>query len=194
MSYDDGYQQGYYEGKSARRTAETTRSFISMIFAFFFLFLQFLYYCVIFSGGLILAHLLLKSLGVADKTGTWEYLLYLFGIGYVMVCLIFFIKGIMIQYRIAQNKIWIPLFVLCLSVVCLIPIVLFRVLIYDWFFRSYDLKSATTLLWPTIASWLLAIGLGGFVYSKYKLTEDYVINLAAWSYILGIKAGKKLNS
>ena len=193
MSYDDGYQQGYYDGQSAKHTAENMSAFINMLFAILLLFLQFLYYCIIFSGSLILSHLLLKSLEVTDKTGTWEYLLYLFGVGYLMVCLVFFIKGIMIQYRIAQNKIWIPLFILCLSVVCLIPIVLFRLLIYDWFFRSYDLKSAAPILWPTIVSWLLATILGAIVYRKYRLTEDYVINLAAWSYILGIKAGRRLN-
>lgn len=193
MSYDDGYQQGYYEGKSARRTAENTSVIIKMLFAFLLVFIQFLYYCVIFSGGLILSHLLLKSLGVPDKTGTWEYLLYLLGIGYIIVCLIFFIKGIMIQYRIAKNKIWIPLFVLCLSVVSLLPVVLFRLLIYDWFFRSYDVKSTVPLLWPAIASWILAIILGIIVYRKYRLTEDYVIKIAAWSYMWGIKAGRKLN-
>jgi hypothetical protein len=193
MSYDDGYQQGYYEGKSAARTVETTNVFLKMIFSFLFLFLQFLYYCIIFSGSLILSHLLLKSLGIGDKAGTWEYLFYLFSIGYLMVCIIFFVKGIMIQYRNAKNIIWIPLFILCLSVVCLIPIVLFRLLIYDWFLRSYDLKSATPLLWPTILSWLLAVILGAVVYSKYRLTEDSFIKLAAWSYLLGIKAGRKLN-
>jgi hypothetical protein len=192
MSYDEGYQQGYYEGKSAARTTQNTSAFIKIIFSIFLLFLQFLYLCIIFSGGLILSHLLLKNLGVADKTGTWEYLLYLLVIGYLMVCLVFFIKGIMIQYRNAQNKIWIPLFILCLSVVCLIPIVLFRLLIYDWFLRSYDLKSAAPLLWPTILSWLLALVLGTIVYRKYRLTEDYVLKIAAWSYLLGIKAGRKL--
>jgi hypothetical protein len=171
---------------------ENVNGIMEILGIFFFYFLQFLYYCIIFSGGLILSHLLLKSLGIPNKTGDWEYLLYLLGVGYLMVCLIFFTKGIMIQYRKAQKKVWIPLFILCLSVVCVLPIILFRLLIYDWFLRSYDLKSAVPLLWPTILSWLLAIALGAIIYKKYRLTEDYAMSPAAWSYLLGIKAGRKL--
>ncbi|GAA3934197.1 hypothetical protein GO495_29725 [Chitinophaga oryziterrae] len=195
--YNSGYDDGYYAGKNASRSekqiADATKATFSLAGYITIILLGILTTCVIFSGSLMVAHLFLKAIGMYRNSGTWEYILWLLGLGYLVTCLLFYIKGIMIIGKVNGNWWWIPLFLLCLFVICIMPTLVFQSMLEYWLGPSKRTGEGGIKFY-IVFSWVIAILIGFFIYQRYKLTQDYGWFIAKWAYQLGIKTAKSISN
>lgn len=107
-----------------------------------------------------------------------------FLIAYILYCFVFFLKGLMIAFKVNKKWLWVPLFVVCVLFTCLLP---------TWL--SFDIIKG--LLRPEKGhvvknrdywSALFAVIVGGLIYNKYKFHTDICPRMAFWAYSIGFNS------
>lgn len=118
----------------------------------------------------------------ADKFKVWGFTL-LFT--YLILCIIFFLKGIVIGLRTKGNKLWILPWGICVLLCCITPAYMIKHLVLSMF-PLYERKN----------TWSLTVGWGAFIistlyiYSLYQFKTPNSPRIFHWIFKLGFKAGR----
>lgn len=176
-SESDYFARKEDEEQSSEGTADLFGGLISLVFYFAKI-------AAIFGLFLFTAYRLSDKLlgSEADKLKIWG-LTFLFI--YLLFCVIFFLKGIIIVLRAKQNKLWILPWSICVLLCCVLP--------------AYMIKSFVTAMFPLTereSFWSVLLSWGAFVFSVLYIYDIYQFKtpnaprIFKWIFILGFKAGR----
>ncbi|PZR22455.1 MAG: hypothetical protein DI535_26170 [Citrobacter freundii] len=120
---NDPYEMGRAEEeqKEQQRHEEEIRKGNDPAINFFKLTGRLFYFAFIFSSSLVAAYYILKPLAFYQSLSGWEKALAFIATAYLIVCIVYFLKGILISLRFAGNKLWILVWIICFAFVCLLP-------------------------------------------------------------------------
>lgn len=174
--YDQGYQDGKNKAKSDKATKEAIDGFMGFSGSILGTIIGILFAAILYSGALILAYMLCKALGIADVKSTGTKILILLSAAYLVLCSLYFLKGLLVSLKARNNQLWIILWIVCFLIICVLP--------------AYTLQIIMSgLVKNLIVTWAIAVIAGLIIYFYYKLTVDSSPLLTKWSYQLGKKAG-----
>ncbi len=148
-----------------------------------FLFQAFLLSPILITGMFMAVVVLQYGLGMKESPSL--FLLFTAGFSYLIYCLVFFLKGLMLALKSNGRTFWVLLYVLCIGITCILP-----------FFFVYQLFSSFSVKNPQSEQELMIWGLavGGVVaylaYQKYKFLTDIAPRSVFWAYNAGFKVGR----
>lgn len=119
---------------------------------------------IVYSPLIFLSWLITKQLlsANADKL-IWIGLMLIFSIAFYLI--IYFLKGMLIALKNNRNLFWIPLFICCVILTCVLPVwIVFEPL--ENFFNRYTETNQQLL------TWICALAFGFYVYSKYHFLTN----------------------
>jgi magnesium-transporting ATPase (P-type) len=142
----------------------------------------------IYSSSIVAAYFLIRNTHFFLQLQAWEKLLAVLLLAYLISSLVFFFKGIMIVLRAARNWGWVLIWLLCFTVVCLLPAVVVYFLLEDILGPSIPAKRegiSHYKFWSAIGALLASF----VIYSRYGLNKDNVLTISYWAYALGKRTG-----
>lgn len=175
--YSQEVEEEKRQQEAARNFSKGIRSFLSMIAAL--LFVTFIY-----SSSLFASYFILKGTSLFTSLQGWEKFIAVLILAYLISSFVFFLKGIMIIFKNAHRWLWIVIWIICFTFVCLLPAV-----------ATYFILE--NMLGPSIPSkrngishyqfWSLAgaVIAGGVIYNKYGLSTDSALKINNWAYLWG---------
>jgi magnesium-transporting ATPase (P-type) len=114
-------------------------------------------------------------------------ILFTAGFSYLIYCLIFFLKGIMLALRSNGRPFWILLYVLCIGITCSLPFI-FVYQLFSSFSEKNPQSEQELMIW--------GFAMGGVVsylaYQKYKFLTDVAPKSVFWAYNAGFKIGRSM--
>ena len=119
---------------------------------------------IVYSPLIFLSWLITKQLLTANTDKLiWIGLMLIFSV--VFYFIIYFLKGMLIALRNNRNLFWIPLFICCVILTCVLPVwIVFDPL--ETFFNRYTETNQQLL------TWICALAFGFYVYSKYHFLTN----------------------
>lgn len=145
----------------------------------------------IYSSSIVAAYFLIRNTAFYISLQTWEKLLSVLFLAYLLSSLVFFFKGIMIVLRAARNWGWILIWLICFTFVCLLPAVVVYFLLENMLGPSIPAKRegiSHYKFWSVIG----ALMAGFVIYSRYGLNKDNVLRISYWAYALGKRSGRSI--
>lgn len=181
--YPDAYP-GETDEEYIARTRKESKSATGLMFSLASLFLFFLKMAAIFGVFIYAGYLLSqKMLGEeTDKFKIWGITL-LFT--YLIFCVIFFLKGIVIGLRDKNRKLWVLPWVICVFLCCIIPAFLIKSA-FGIMFNPVQQQQA----WYTVISWIVFILSLLYIYGIYQFKTPNSPCIFNWIFRLGIKVGR----
>jgi len=189
----DRYTEGYYDGQlsgtsyetSHKQSTENFKKLLKLIGIF-------LFGCLLYSSSLVSAYYIVKEWNYFQHATRWEKLACIAVAAYIITCVLFLIKGVMIALKTKGKSVWYLLWVVCFTYVCLLP------MIAIYFFLEMSLAPTPAghggiqhyQLWSAAGA-LLA---GGIIYSRYDLGRDNSLPITAWAYQSGLRLGLSIVS
>lgn len=114
-----------------------------------------------------------------DKVKIWGFAL-LFT--YLIFCIIYFLKGIIIGLRTRNLKLWILPWVICVLLCCIFPAYIIKSLVTGMFHVTKRQDIFCILIsWGAFLLSLL------YIYSIYQFKTPTAPRILYWSYVLGLK-------
>lgn len=166
-----------YEEYIARKKREQAGTDLMMtIFGLAFRILRIL---VIYGVFIYVSYVLTKEL-FSEETDKWKLAAFTVLFTYLILCIVFFIKGIAMGLRWKGKGIWVLPWIICIMVTCAFPALFTKFLVEDMF---HPKERGTT--WSRVISWGAAILLGLYVYNAYKFHIPAAPKFLFWSYALG---------
>ena len=114
---------------------------------------------IVYSPLIFLSWLITKQLLTANTDKLiWIGLMVIFSVAFYFT--IYFLKGMLIALKNNGNLFWIPLFICCVILTCVLPVwIVFEPI--ERFFTAYTETNQQLL------TWICALAFGFYVYSKY---------------------------
>ena len=137
-------------------------------------------YLPLLFGGYLLTSLILK---MTDTALLWIGLILLFSCAFYLI--IYFIKGMMIAFKMGRNWLWIPLLILCLLITCAYPVWVVFEPIYN---QVQDISKESA----DIVTWILSIAFGIYIYTRYHFLTDISPRWVYPFYKMGVETGLKI--
>lgn len=180
-AYPGESEEEYIARKEDEQKSESGSNIIYGVASLFFSFVKIVAVLGLF---LFTAYFLSQKLfgSEADKLKIWGFTL-LFT--YLIFCIIFFLKGIIIALRAKRNKLWILPWGICVLLCCIIP--------------AYMIKHFVTAMFPlaereSLLSMLLSWGAFAlsalYTYGIYQFKIPTSPRIFHWVFKLGFKAGR----
>lgn len=104
-------------------------------------------------------------------------------LAYLIYCLVFFLKGILICLKIYKNYLWVFVLILCILLTCLPPTTMAYTLIFNWLSSSQGKEITFQQGW----SIGMALLIGWYIYSRYQFHANDSPKISFWAYSLGFK-------
>ena len=119
---------------------------------------------IVYSPLIFLSWLITKQLLAANTDKLiWIGLMVIFSFAFYFI--IYFLKGMLIALRNNRNLFWIPLFICCVTLTCVLPVwIVFEPI--EAFFNRYTETNQQLL------TWICALAFGFYVYSKYHFLSN----------------------
>ncbi len=119
------------------------------------------------------------------EIGSWKIAGLTLVFTYLMLCIIYLLKGIMLGLRANKKGWWKVLWVLCVIITCVFPAVLAKTLVLSLFsFHNKQLVSVQLL------AWAVGIFAGFYVYNIYQFLTPVVPRIFYWSFVSGVRLTK----
>jgi hypothetical protein len=150
-----------------------------------------LFVAFLYSSSLIAAYFLLRNTDLYTGLQTWEKVIAVLFLAYLISSLVFFLKGIMIVLRAARNWWWVLIWVVCFVFVCLLPAIAVYFILENMLGPSIPAKRSGIShyqFWSGVG----AIIAGGIIYVRYGLSKDSVLKISAWAYKIGKHTGRSI--
>lgn len=176
----DAYPGESEEEYNARKLEESQAA-DGLMSALVRLFVFFLGIAIVFGMFLYSGYFLsLKLLGEeTDKSKIWGLAIFC---TYLIFCIIYFLKGIVIGLRAKKNKLWILPWLICVLPCCFIPAFIVKSLVVAMFnVTARDDILCVGLSWAAFVLTLL------YVYGIYQFKTPSAPRILYWSYALGLK-------
>jgi hypothetical protein len=158
--------------RSNKAVAKNTHLLLSLLF-------KLLSTAFLWSSGLISAYFILKGFISPEQVPIWKRVGLIIGTAYVLNCVIFFLKGIMVALRFSGRKIWLLLWLVNCCFICLPPAILFYLIVESFITPTKGLSSPN--LWGLCASVLTVIT----VYRKAGLSMAQTPKSFDWIFRIG---------
>lgn len=184
------YNEGYYEGESDTE-ALARKQTAGLIVAFKYIGI-FLFRCLIYSSSLVAAYYIMAQKTFYLQASRLEKLAYIIIGAYLITCVLYLLKGLMIALKANRKPIWYLLWAVCFTFVCLLPMVAIYFLL-EMSLGPAPMGKGTVQhyqLWSAAGA-LLA---GVLIYSQYDLGKDKTLKLTAWAYRIGLHWGFSMSS
>ncbi len=119
-----------------------------------------------------------QFLNKADSTIIWIIMILLSSI--TMFFLIYFIKGLLIGFKVNRCRLWVPLFIICTFVTCMLPFAISFHLI-SGYVREFSEATDKKVTWRLSGVFCL------YVYSRYQFLTDNCPKFLLSFYIAGYR-------
>lgn len=174
-----GMQRAEEEQKEQQRQQKEIKKGNDPAVNFFKLTGKIFYFAFIFSSALVAAYYILKPLTFYRSLAAWEKVVAFIALAYLIICLVFFLKGMLMSFRFAGNKLWILFWLICFAFVCLLPAVAVYYLLLDWIGPSIprQKEGVSHYQFWCIAGAVIAAAI---IYSRYGLTTDKAMKMCRW--------------
>lgn len=116
------------------------------------------------------------------ETDKWKLVAFTILFTYLILCIVFFIKGVAIGLKGKGKALWVLPWVICILLACTFPAIFTKFLVEDMFPPK---ERETT--WAAVISWGTAILLGLYIYNAYKFHISAAPKFFVWSYALGVR-------
>ncbi|RRJ89826.1 hypothetical protein EG240_10540 [Paenimyroides tangerinum] len=164
----------------ARKDEEVRASMgvMSMLMGFLVLFLKIAAVFGIFIySGYLLSQKLLK--GETDQLKIWGLSLIF---AYLILCIVYFLKGIIIGFRAKNNKLWILPWIICIILCCIFPAFIIKAVVAGMFHITKRQD-----VWCLVFSWGAFLFSSFYIYGIYQFKTPSAPKFLYWSYNLGLK-------
>src|SRR5690606_446312 len=171
---DETYEE-YIERKKGEQ-ASTELMF--MLFGLIFRILRIL---VVYGLFIYISYMLAKQL-FGEETDKWKLAAFTGLFTYLILCVVYFIKGIAMGLRWKGKGVWVLPLIICIAATCVFPALFVKYLVADMF---HPTEKGTTL--SIVVPWGAAVLFGLYVYNAYKFHIPVAPKHLYWSYALGVK-------
>ncbi|WP_060873518.1 hypothetical protein [Myroides odoratus] len=103
-------------------------------------------------------------------------------ITYLLFCFIYFLKGIVIGFRLKRSMLWILPWVVCVLFCCVAPAYIVKTLVLSQFHPSNREE-----LWSVILSWGAFVISLLYIYNMYQFKTPNAPYILRWAFYLGVK-------
>jgi hypothetical protein len=181
--YSQGVEDGKRQQEAAKNFSKGTGSFLSMIATL--LFVSFIY-----SSSLFVSYFILRETNFFTNLQGWEKFIAVLMLAYLISSFVFFLKGIMIVFKKASRWLWVVIWVICFTFVCLLPAVAVYFILENMLGPSIPAKreGISHYQFWSLAGAIIA---GGIIYNKYGLNRDSALKISNWAYQLGKSTATK---
>ncbi|GGH70217.1 hypothetical protein HNQ91_002965 [Filimonas zeae] len=182
------YNEGYYESDTE---ALARRQTAWLIVAFKYIGI-FLFRCLVYSSSLVAAFYIMQHKTFYLQASRLGKLAYLIIGAYLITCVLYLLKGLMIALKANRKPVWYLLWAVCFTFVCLLPMVAIYFLL-EMSLGPAPMGRGTVehyQLWSAAA----ALAAGILIYSQYDLGKDKTLKLTAWAYQIGLNLGRGTSS
>jgi len=186
--YDIGYEDARLDAQTQANTVRTTGNL------FFLLALAILalikpvrrisYWIIVCRPALIAAYWMTSIWKTAGSAFGLAEVGIITALGYLLACLLHFVKGIVISYKEAGRGAWITLWTICILVAAGLPILFLQPVFESWIESGRSISLNIQPEW----SWAGAFLAGLIVVWSNRFLKDGSIVLTRWSY----QAGREL--
>lgn len=180
-AYPGESEEEYLARKADERKSGSGSNFIYGVVSLFFSIIKIIAVLGLF---IFTAYFLSQKLfgSEADKFKIWGFTL-LFT--YLILCIVFFLKGIIIALRAKRNKLWILLWSICVLLCCVIP----AYIIKHFVTSMYPLTERESM-WSILVSWGAFALSALYIYGIYQFKTPNSPRIFHWIFMLGFKAGR----
>jgi hypothetical protein len=173
------YGTGFEDGKRQAESGKASTALMATLFSYFF---KTIFFIILFCPGILNAYLILDGLRHYTRNLTgWNYGGTFITIVYVLECLVFFIKGWCIALKKKDNLVWIIPWLICGFYCFALPVFMLHTFIYI-LVKPVPGHPTNTL---DMISWVVAVLMGIYIYSRYHLQSDTAPRLMGWAYRIG---------
>lgn len=133
---------------------------------------------IVYSPLLFISGLLTKQI-TGNNTAIILKLALVLLLAVILYYFIYFLKGILIALKYNRNLFWMPLYIVCVLITCILPVwIIFEPL--------QTLISRYTETNQQLITWICALAFGFYVYSKYHFLTNIASSKAFPNYQSGI--------
>lgn len=174
-----GETEDEYEVRKSGESQAVTGLMSGIIIFFLFVLKIGAIFGVFFYAGFLLSQ---KVLGIeSDKFKIWGFALFF---AYLIFCVIYFLKGIIIGLRGNNRKLWILPWTTCVILCCILPAFIIKSIVSGMF--SITERDS---IWCIGLSWGAFVLSALYIYGIYQFKTPTAPKILRWSYRLGLKIG-----
>jgi hypothetical protein len=173
MSYYDGYGTDVAGQMASRVTGFVLGKIIWAVYA-----------CFIYFPLVWFSVLLVDNLEQVHHNELYSRLGFIVMLAYLFYCVMYFIKGIIIAFKVNHRILWIPLWIIAVLFTCGFH----AFLIQNTLERSLNPPTGTVVENYVFWSWIGALMMGLLIYRYYEFGKDSAPRIAFWAYSLGFNA------
>jgi hypothetical protein len=175
-SYPDENEDEYITRKRGESQAATGVMF-SLVNLFVLLIKVAAIFGIFFYAGFLLSQKLLGE--GTDNFKIWGFSVFF---TYLIFCIIYFLKGVIIGLKAKNRKLWILPWSICVLLCCIVPAFIVKTFVVSMF--SLAERDG---LWCIGVSWGAFILFSLYVYNVYQFKTATAPKILHWSYTLGLK-------
>jgi hypothetical protein len=147
-----------------------------------------LFVSFIYSSSLFAAYFIFRGTSFFAGLQSWEKVIAVLVLAYLISSLVFFLKGIMMALKAGRKWGWIFIWLVCFVYVCLLPSVAIYFILESMLGPSIPEK-ADGISHYKFWSLAGAVIAGSIIYYKYGLSRDSALKVSYWAYTLGKNTG-----
>lgn len=160
------------------REVRTSVGVMSMLMGFLVLFLKVAaVFGVFIYAGYLLSQKILQ--GETDQFKIWG-LSFIFA--YLILCFVYFLKGIIIGLRAKNNTLWILPWIICIILCCIFPAFIIKSVVVGMFPITERQD-----IWCLVLSWAAFLFSLFYIYGFYQFKTPNAPRILHWSYALGMR-------
>jgi len=178
-SYDDGYAKGRADAQVDKNLGKIAGSFASMFAACFVTLLVAFHFILVNSAALLSAYLFFRR----AVMGAGEKILFVITTAYLIICLLCYLKGLLIAAKARKHYLWIFLFAICVLFACGVPTMAVYDIAVDWMGK----EAPHVRLYSGICAAFTA----AYIYWRFNFLKDSTTFVTRWVYRLGVKNGHR---
>lgn len=170
MDYQQGYDDGYNQRQADKASGRLISSLLQLTFKLTYMFIMSL-------PLILISHWMSNQLGIDYKSEPFIKTGLIILLSYIIYCIFYFIKGIVISLKANRRVLWIPVLIFSVLFICSLQMKFVQAEFEQW------LKPITTdyELWSGLGSLLI----GALLYVRYNFMKDTPY-LVLWAYNLGL--------
>lgn len=148
----------------------------------FFKLVKFSFKVLLVLGVFIYVSYVLSTKVLAPESSKMKVWAFAIAFTYIMLSVIYFLKGIIVGLRARGRILWIVLWILCFITCCVVPAYMVKVLVQGFFPLTEHKETLAVCV-----SWFTFLVSLAYLNGIYQFTTDSAPRILFWSYAAGLK-------